>query len=221
MVISHPLGRNFVSRLKAVDATVVPHDLPERDELDRLVQVRCGFPSMKRVYLLINNKFHIYSIYILQVRPDLMRDRKRLSKTKNGVFRFRSAFSISHKIGPKTYLQFFQVLISQSQKSMWALTPLCPFARNKTKPNETKVPAVSRGVLRVQPRPLSGDPSKDAVSSVGSRELPSRRGESFRYALMPASTRARFVSFDGGVFQLPRNLFAKGREADRSITCLF
>ena len=67
MVISHPLGRNFVSRLKAVDATVVPHDLPERDELDRLVQVRCGFPSTKRADLLINNnKFHVYSIYILQ-----------------------------------------------------------------------------------------------------------------------------------------------------------
>lgn len=41
MVISHPLGRDFVSRLKAVDDTVVPHDLPERDELERLVQV-CG-----------------------------------------------------------------------------------------------------------------------------------------------------------------------------------
>lgn len=39
MVISHPLGRDFVSRLKAVDDTVVPHDLPERDELERLVQV--------------------------------------------------------------------------------------------------------------------------------------------------------------------------------------
>lgn len=38
-VISHPLGRDFVSRLKAVDGTVVPHDLPERDELERLVQV--------------------------------------------------------------------------------------------------------------------------------------------------------------------------------------
>lgn len=39
VVVSHPLGRDFVSRLKAVDDTVVPHDLPERHELERLVQV--------------------------------------------------------------------------------------------------------------------------------------------------------------------------------------
>lgn len=38
-MISHPLGREFVSRLKAVDDTVVPHELPERDALERLVQV--------------------------------------------------------------------------------------------------------------------------------------------------------------------------------------
>ncbi|CAN0546976.1 unnamed protein product, partial [Ectocarpus sp. 12 AP-2014] len=37
VVISHPLGRDFVSRLKAVDDTVVPHELPERDALERLV----------------------------------------------------------------------------------------------------------------------------------------------------------------------------------------
>lgn len=42
VVISHPLGRDFVSQLKAVDDTVVPHDLPERDELERLVQVGQG-----------------------------------------------------------------------------------------------------------------------------------------------------------------------------------
>lgn len=38
-MISHPLGREFVSRLRAVDDTVVPHELPERDALERLVQV--------------------------------------------------------------------------------------------------------------------------------------------------------------------------------------
>lgn len=38
-MISHPLGRDFVSRLKAVDDTVVRHELPERDALERLVQV--------------------------------------------------------------------------------------------------------------------------------------------------------------------------------------
>lgn len=39
VVISHPLGKQFVSRLKAVDDTVVPHDLPDRDELEKLTQV--------------------------------------------------------------------------------------------------------------------------------------------------------------------------------------
>lgn len=39
VVISHPLGREFVSRLRAVDDTVVPHELPELDALESLVQV--------------------------------------------------------------------------------------------------------------------------------------------------------------------------------------
>lgn len=38
-MISHPLGREFVSRLKAADETIVPHDLPERDTLEKMVQV--------------------------------------------------------------------------------------------------------------------------------------------------------------------------------------
>ncbi|CAM9333128.1 unnamed protein product [Pylaiella littoralis] len=56
-VISHPLGRDFVSRLKAVDGTVVPHDLPERDELERLVQflpfVVESFESEPELYLAV------------------------------------------------------------------------------------------------------------------------------------------------------------------------
>ncbi|CAN0440387.1 unnamed protein product, partial [Ectocarpus sp. 8 AP-2014] len=57
VVISHPLGRDFVSRLKAVDDTVVPHELPERDALERLVQflplVIDSFESGPELYLAV------------------------------------------------------------------------------------------------------------------------------------------------------------------------
>eukprot|EP00903_Cladosiphon_okamuranus_P010623 g10046.t1 len=60
VVISHPLGRDFVSRLKAVDDTVVPHDLPERDELERLVQFQPfvveSFESDPELYLAVLRK---------------------------------------------------------------------------------------------------------------------------------------------------------------------
>ncbi|CAN0448763.1 unnamed protein product, partial [Discosporangium mesarthrocarpum] len=38
VVISHPLGRKFVSALKAEDSSVVPHDLCDRAGLEDLVQ---------------------------------------------------------------------------------------------------------------------------------------------------------------------------------------
>lgn len=58
MVISHPLGRDFVSRLKAVDDTVVPHDLPERDELERLAQVGgCVFGGLRPSLILSSAEF--------------------------------------------------------------------------------------------------------------------------------------------------------------------
>ncbi|CAM9918212.1 unnamed protein product [Ectocarpus sp. 12 AP-2014] len=60
VVISHPLGRDFVSRLKAVDDTVVPHELPERDALERLVQflplVIDSFESGPELYLAVLRK---------------------------------------------------------------------------------------------------------------------------------------------------------------------
>eukprot|EP00752_Nemacystus_decipiens_P002591 g2424.t1 len=60
VVISHPLGRDFVSRLKAVDDTVVPHDLPEMDELERLVRFQPfvieSFESGPELYLAVLRK---------------------------------------------------------------------------------------------------------------------------------------------------------------------
>ncbi|CAM9512898.1 unnamed protein product [Ectocarpus sp. 4 AP-2014] len=60
VVISHPLGRDFVSRLKAVDDTVVPHELPERDALESLVQflplVIDSFESGPELYLAVLRK---------------------------------------------------------------------------------------------------------------------------------------------------------------------
>eukprot|EP00904_Undaria_pinnatifida_P011376 jgi/Undpi1/7369/HiC_scaffold_22.g09842.m1 len=57
VVISHPLGREFVSRLKAADETIVPHDLPERDTLEKMVQflpfVVDSFESDPELYLAV------------------------------------------------------------------------------------------------------------------------------------------------------------------------
>ena len=38
VIISHPLGRAFVAALRDQDPTIVPHDLPTREALERMIQ---------------------------------------------------------------------------------------------------------------------------------------------------------------------------------------
>lgn len=41
-MVSHPLGRDFVARLKALDDTVVPYELPDEGGLLDLIKVCAG-----------------------------------------------------------------------------------------------------------------------------------------------------------------------------------